>query len=92
LLLDASSGCVVEIHTGSGVSLVNTSLESFTDCLEVFVEHLARLESNDGDEGVDEEVASGLEASILWIDPDAFSEGSFWYELRWSVVIGDFSD
>jgi hypothetical protein len=92
LLLDVSSGRVVEIQTGSGVSLVNTSLESFIDCLEVFVEHLAHLESNDGDEEVDEEVASELEASILRIDPDAFSEGSFWYEVRWSVAIGDFSD
>lgn len=93
LLLDTSSGHVVEqLQDEPNVSFVNTSLEAFNRCLGAFAGKFPFGDSDDEDEEVDAEVAREIEADVIAIDPDAYVEGSFWYELRWSVAIGDFSD
>ncbi|MFC3577720.1 SUKH-4 family immunity protein [Streptomyces yaanensis] len=93
LMVDVASGVVLEKLEGySDVSLVNTSLEAFNRCLEVFAAKMPLLEIDDEEEAeeVDREIAKGLEEDVRRIDPEAYVENSFWYEIRWSVAIGDF--
>jgi hypothetical protein len=93
LLLDVSSGNVVEqLQDESNVSFVNTSLEAFNRCLEAFAGKFQLGDPDDEGEAEDAEVAREIERDVIAIDPDAYVEDSFWYELRWSVAIGDFSD
>ncbi len=40
----------------------------------------------------DNMLAREIEGDVRRIDPEAYFEGGFWYEIRWSVAIGDFSD
>lgn len=95
LLLDASSGNVMESLDGkSDVNLVNTSLDAFNRSLEAFFVKfpLDDIEDEEEAEGRDNRVAREIENDVRLIDPEAYSENSFWYEVRWSVAIGDFSD
>ncbi|MFF8401755.1 SUKH-4 family immunity protein [Streptomyces sp. NPDC015684] len=86
LLLDADSGMVFEIHDeDSGVNFVNETMGKFTRCLEFFSSLLV------GQAEDDDELADELEAGIREIDPRAYEENSFWYEVRWGVALGDFS-
>jgi hypothetical protein len=86
ILLDVESGNVMEMQTGGVlVKFVNESVDKFIECLQVF---LSLLSSSEGD---DEEVADELEVAVKEIDAQAYKENSFWYEVRWSVALGDFS-
>ena len=81
-------------QSGPDVSLVNTSLDAFTHCLEEFSAKfpLAEIEDEDEAEERDRGVARKIEEDVLRIDPDAYVENSFWYEVRWGVAIGDFRE
>jgi len=93
LLLDLSSGHVMEkLQNDPDVSLVNTSLEAFKRCLGEFHAKFPLSDIDDEDEAEerDNKVAREIEKDVLRIDPQAYNENSFWYEVRWSVAIGDF--
>jgi len=95
LLLDTSSGAVVEkLEDAPKVSLVNTSLGAFNRCLEAFSVKFPvdEIEDEDEEEERNNDVAREIEREVRLIDPEAYRENSFWYEVRWSVAIGDFSD
>ncbi|MFI5800196.1 SUKH-4 family immunity protein [Streptomyces sp. NPDC051677] len=95
LLLDLSSGCVMEkVEGDSSLSLVNTSLDSFNRCLAAFSAKfpLAEIEDADEAEERDNRVAREVEEEICRIDRQVYAESSFWYEVRWSVAIGNFRD
>lgn len=90
ILIDSESGAVVEIHEGeTSVKFVNSSIEKFVECLNFF----SLLLSGAGGEpdGDSEELADQLESAIRRIDSDAYTEGRFWYEIRWDVSLGDFN-
>ncbi|WP_399925100.1 SUKH-4 family immunity protein [Streptomyces kanamyceticus] len=91
VLFDAESGKVLETdREARETALVNSSLEHFSACIESFINAFPFYESGEDDEEA-EEAAQGIEDAIIRIDPDAYYEGSFWYEVRWSVAIGDFA-
>jgi hypothetical protein len=95
LLFDTSSGNVVEKLDGDPeVSLVNTSLDAFNRCLEAFSVKfpLAEIDDEDEEEERNNSVAREIERELRLIDPEGYREDSFWYEVRWGVAIGDFSD
>lgn len=94
-LFDPNSGHVVEwIHDSSKVGLVNTSIDAFSECAKAFVEKFPLSDMADEDERDerDNAIAREIEGDVRRIDPEAYFEGGFWYEIRWSVAIGDFSD
>ncbi|MHC3475637.1 SUKH-4 family immunity protein [Streptomyces sp. 7R007] len=95
LLLDLSSGVVLERVNGeSDLSVVNTSIDTFNRCLCVFYSKFPfpKIEDDDESDERDNRVAREVEEEVRRIDPEAYEENSFWYEVRWSVAIGDFSD
>lgn len=94
LLVDLASGNVVQqIQDDPDVSMVNTSLSAFNRCLEVFLNRfpLDELEDEDEEDERNARVAREIESDLKRIDPQAYTEDSFWYEVRWSVAIGDFT-
>ncbi|MGW1616510.1 SUKH-4 family immunity protein [Streptomyces sp. NPDC002285] len=94
LLVDLASGNVVQqIQADPNVSLVNTSLSAFNSCLEVFLSRLPleELEDEDEEDARNARVAREIESDLKRIDPQAYTEDSFWYEMRWSVASGDFT-
>lgn len=91
MLLDLESGQVFEFVPGAeSLTFVNSSMEKFSACIEEFVGGFPFYESSD-DEGAAEVAACRLEESVQRIDYDSYYEGGFWYELRWSIAIGDFA-
>lgn len=94
-LFDLNSGHIVEwIHDSSEVGLVNTSIDAFSECVKAFVEKfpLEDVEDEGERDERDNMLAREIEGDVRRIDPEAYFEGGFWYEIRWSVAIGDFSD
>ncbi|MEV4339082.1 SUKH-4 family immunity protein [Streptomyces sp. NPDC049590] len=95
LMVDADSGNVVVAHDASTVIFVNESLGKFIECLEVFssvvlhVEECDPAEVNDEDDDEDERMARRLEDRVRMVDSRAYKEGTFWYDIRWDVSLGD---
>ncbi|MFH9090969.1 SUKH-4 family immunity protein [Streptomyces sp. NPDC017673] len=86
-VLDVQSGKIIEESEDYSYSnFVNSSLTAFIQCLQMLSALLDGVH-----EGEDEELANMFESQIRQIDPQAYREGSFWYEIRWSIAIGDFS-
>lgn len=86
ILLDLESGNVMEMQKGGAlIKFVNESVDKFIECLQVFLSLLSSSEEDD------EGVADELEVAVKEIDAQAYRENSFWYEIRWSVALGDFS-
>ncbi|OSZ61569.1 hypothetical protein OQI_04485 [Streptomyces pharetrae CZA14] len=95
LLVDVSSGSILErVQDATNLSMVNTSLSAFNNCLEMFSEYFPLDQIDDEDASIERNarVAREIESDVKRIDPEAYEEGSFWYEVRWSVAIGDFED
>ncbi|MDG4857751.1 SUKH-4 family immunity protein [Streptomyces sp. T-3] len=91
MLIDLSSQRVVEMQGGaSEPSLVNTSIERFQACVREFIEGFPFYETAE-DEDDFESAAQKLEESICRLDPEAYFEGGYWYEIRWGIAIGDFA-
>jgi hypothetical protein len=94
LLLDLASGNIVErLHDDDDVKVVNTSLAAFNSCLEAFLDKfpLDDIEDEDAADERNAQVARQIESELTRIDPNSYVEGSFWYEVRWGVAIGDFA-
>ncbi|MFJ6723870.1 SUKH-4 family immunity protein [Streptomyces sp. NPDC091281] len=97
LLLDVRSGSVVFRVQGSlQLGVVNSSVDAFNRCLEVFSEKLEALDegiTEDEDEldALNNRIAREMEKEFRRIDGGFYSEQNFWYELRWGVANGDFS-
>ncbi|GAA2733494.1 SUKH-4 family immunity protein [Streptomyces nogalater] len=94
LMVDSGSGSVFETHDASTVTFVNESLGKFIECLEAFssvvldgAENRDPADEADEDEG--ERMARRLEERIRMIDPRAYEEDTFWYDIRWDVSLGD---
>ncbi|MFE1028565.1 SUKH-4 family immunity protein [Streptomyces sp. NPDC058818] len=89
--LDQNSQEVLYGLEPGDVNIVNTSSSHFTQCVlrlsEMFPFY---AEGSDSDEW--EAAAQRVEDVIRDIDPSAYHEGSFWYEFRWDVTMGDFHD
>ncbi|MFD7614364.1 SUKH-4 family immunity protein [Streptomyces sp. NPDC059828] len=91
ILLDPVDGRIVESGSGlSEVTLVNSSLDCFTTSVKALINRFP-FYSVDSDPDDWERAARDIEDSLRRIDSDAYTEGSFWYELRWSISIGDFA-
>ncbi|MFD3442773.1 SUKH-4 family immunity protein [Streptomyces sp. NPDC058685] len=92
ILLDPTTGRVLEAGKSmDSVSLVNTSLSHFIACLSSLVERFP-FYSSDSEDDEWESAALGLESVVRQVDQEAYDEGSFWYEIRWSIASGDFAE
>ncbi|MFD5856773.1 SUKH-4 family immunity protein [Streptomyces chartreusis] len=94
LLVDLGSENVVQqIQGNPEVSLVNTSISAFNSCLEVLLDRLPldELEDEDEEDERSGRVAREIESALKEIDPQAYTDDSFWCEVRWSVATGDFT-
>ncbi|MGW5449269.1 SUKH-4 family immunity protein [Streptomyces asiaticus] len=91
ILLDPRSGQVMESGRDlTSVSLVNTSLQCFISCVRGFIGCFP-FYSRDSDSDEWESVAQKIEELVCRLDPEAYHEDSFWFEVRWSVATGDFA-
>ncbi|MDI6521793.1 SUKH-4 family immunity protein [Streptomyces coelicoflavus] len=73
------------------VNIVNTSVSHFTQCA-VRLSEMFPFYTEDSEVDEWEAAAQRVEDAIREIDPSVYREGSFWYEFRWDVTMGDFHD
>jgi hypothetical protein len=89
--LDGNSQKVLYGLEAAELKIVNTSISRFTQCV-VRMSEMFPFYSEDSDVDDWEAGARNVENVIREIDPDAYCEGSYWYEFRWDVSMGDFHD
>ncbi|MFJ2650995.1 SUKH-4 family immunity protein [Streptomyces sp. NPDC087420] len=90
VVLDPDSGRVMEVGKDrTGATLVNSTIEKFSECVQGFIGRFPFYSADEEDRW--EVVAREVEEMIQGIDPAAFFEGGYWYEIRWAVAIGDFA-
>ncbi|MFD7232129.1 SUKH-4 family immunity protein [Streptomyces sp. NPDC059881] len=83
-------------HVVSGVTLddtdfVNGSIGQFTSCVRELTDKFPYYSANSAS-GDWEQGAQVVEETVKGIDAMAYREGSFWYEFRWDVSMGEFHD
>lgn len=91
ILLDPRTGRVMESGRDlASVSLVNTSMERFISCVRGFIGCFPFYSRDSGSDEW-EAAAQKVEELVCRLDPEAYHEYSFWFEVRWSVATGDFA-
>ncbi|MGW5641146.1 hypothetical protein [Streptomyces sp. NPDC003832] len=61
----------------------------FVECVRLLTE-IFPFYSEEADDGEWEAGARRVQETIREIDAAAYQEGSFWYEFRWDVSMGEF--
>lgn len=89
VFVDEVSGEVLTGVDPGDVTVANTSITHFTDC----VSRLAGIfpfysENSEYEEW--EAAARRVQEVVCEVDAAAYQEGAFWYEFRWDVSMGDF--
>ncbi|MDG5806692.1 SUKH-4 family immunity protein [Streptomyces ossamyceticus] len=91
VLWDTDSGEILSGVDSSELSLVNTSLARFVDCVdkvgEMFPFYAPDSEYEDW-----EAAAVRVQEVVKGIDPEAYREGLFWCEFRWELTMGEFHE
>ncbi|MCX4905729.1 SUKH-4 family immunity protein [Streptomyces sp. NBC_00878] len=91
VFIGEDSGRVLSGMGPNDVAIVNTSLSQFIECVRDLTA-MAPFYSEDSDLDEWENAALRVEELIRRVDPSAYVEGSFWYEFRWDVTMGDFHE
>ncbi|GGW25186.1 hypothetical protein GCM10010294_70550 [Streptomyces griseoloalbus] len=87
--LDESSGEVLSGADSGELDMVNTAISHFAQCVILLADMFPFYEEgSDVDEW--EAGAQRVENIIREVDPNAYREGSYWYEFRWDVSMGEF--
>jgi hypothetical protein len=89
--LDEDSGEVISWFDPDDVTFVNSSIEKFTECVRILTERFPYY-SEDSDLEDWMGAAVEIQKLIKKIDPAAYREGSFWYEFRWDVTMGEYHE
>lgn len=91
ILLNPETGEVVESEEDlSRVSLVNTSLERFSECVRAVVDRCP-FYSDDASDEEWESAANDVERIVCTIDPNAYFEGGYWNEMVSDIMMGDYA-
>ncbi|MGW0828635.1 SUKH-4 family immunity protein [Streptomyces sp. NPDC002845] len=91
VFIDEESDEVLSGVHPDDASLVNSSVAQFVDCVRR-VGDAFPFYSADSDFEEWEAAAQRVQDIICEVDSAAYREGSFWYEFRWDVSMGDFHD
>ncbi|MFF1397018.1 SUKH-4 family immunity protein [Streptomyces sp. NPDC058287] len=91
VLLNTVTGAVVESDDElESVSLVNSSLETFTACVKGVIERFP-FYSEGADENEWESAADDVARLVRRVDPAAFVEGGYWHEMTSDIRMGDYA-
>lgn len=91
LFFDEESGAVLSGVDPGDVALVNTSVGQFTECIQRLAA-IYPFYSADSEFDAWEDAAQRVQDIVCEVDSAAYYEGSFWYEFRWDVSMGDFHE
>ncbi|WP_159027752.1 SUKH-4 family immunity protein [Streptomyces pactum] len=89
MYLDKDSQEVLYGLSPGDVNIVNTSVSHFTQCI-LRLSDIFPFYDDDCDSDEWEVGAEKVEDVIREVDPSAYHEGSYWYEFRWDVTMGNF--
>jgi hypothetical protein len=91
VLLDTVTGAVVESHDEfESTSLVNTSLEKFSACIQGVIERFPFYSEGAGES--EWESASGDVVRLVGeVDAEAFIEGGYWHEMTSDIMMGEYA-
>ncbi|MGW1898920.1 SUKH-4 family immunity protein [Streptomyces hirsutus] len=87
--LDEFSGEVLSGMDPGELEMVNTEISRFTQCV-IRLADIFPFYGEDSDADEWEVGAQRVEGIIREVDPNAYHEGSYWYEFRWDVSMGEF--
>ncbi|MFD4976988.1 SUKH-4 family immunity protein [Streptomyces sp. NPDC058424] len=92
ILLNPATGEVVESGEDlNKVSLVNTSLERFAECIRAVIDRCP-FYSNDASDEEWESAANDVERIVCAIDSNAYIEDGYWSEMVSDITMGDYAD
>lgn len=91
IVFNVETGEVVYIDAMKNASFVNSSIAQFSLCTERVLDRFPFYSRDSDDVDEWESAAQDVEDIIRGIDPGAYFDDGYWYDLRWDIAIGDFA-
>jgi hypothetical protein len=90
-LIDLQTGVVYANYVDNEMIFVNSSVEKFTECVKGILSVYPLYD--EGSEPEDwERAAKKVQELVARADSACYAHGTFWYEFRWDVTLGDYWD